>query len=140
MFTARESCTLLLSLQTDHCLLARCTVTLAHRLMEAAKRYALDIADGKRPRLFSLTRSDRLESYAEAAAMLEFARAQVRILPVPQPSLDTSWLEQSTSSPVTGLGKTAQQCVCSTLLLASVIGPIKSSGAPLDDGMRQPLC
>ncbi len=45
--------------------------------MEAAKRYALDIADGRRPRLFSLTRSDKLESYAEAVAILEFARAQV---------------------------------------------------------------
>ena len=50
--------------------------TRTRRLLEAAKRYALDIADGKRPRLFSLTRSDKLESYGEAVAILGFARAQ----------------------------------------------------------------
>ena len=52
--------------------------TLDHkrRLLEAAKRYALEIADGKRPRLVSLTRSDKLESYGEAVALLGFARAQ----------------------------------------------------------------
>ncbi len=48
----------------------------ASRLLEAAKRYALDIADGKRPRLFSLTRSDKLESYGEAVAIIGFVRAQ----------------------------------------------------------------
>lgn len=47
------------------------------RLLEAARKYALDLADGRRPRLISLTRTDRLESLGEALAILGFARAQV---------------------------------------------------------------
>ena len=56
------------------------------RLLEAAKRYALDIADGKRPRQFSLTRSDRLETYGEAVAILGFARAQACLVRTAKPS------------------------------------------------------
>lgn len=47
------------------------------RLLEAARKYALELADGRRPRLLSLQRTDRLESLAEATAILAFARAQV---------------------------------------------------------------
>ena len=64
----------------------------APRLLEAARQWALDIADGRRPRLISLTRSDRLESLGEAQAILGFARAQAarqaRNLTHPQLCLD----------------------------------------------------
>lgn len=40
---------------------------------------ALDIAAGTRPRMFSLTRSDKIEPLGEALAIIDFARAQVCI-------------------------------------------------------------
>eukprot|EP00195_Chlamydomonas_chlamydogama_P011374 CAMPEP_0202900968 /NCGR_PEP_ID=MMETSP1392-20130828/12462_1 /ASSEMBLY_ACC=CAM_ASM_000868 /TAXON_ID=225041 /ORGANISM="Chlamydomonas chlamydogama, Strain SAG 11-48b" /LENGTH=718 /DNA_ID=CAMNT_0049587441 /DNA_START=176 /DNA_END=2332 /DNA_ORIENTATION=+ len=46
------------------------------QLLQAAKRRALDIATGRQPRLYSLTRTDKLEGLAEAQAVLDFARAE----------------------------------------------------------------
>ncbi|GBF93062.1 hypothetical protein Rsub_05673 [Raphidocelis subcapitata] len=58
----------------------------------AAKQHALDIAAGKAPRNFSLTRGDKLEPLGEALAVVEFARAQAakraRHLKHPQLCLD----------------------------------------------------
>lgn len=62
------------------------------QLLQAAKQLALDIAGGKKPRNFSLTRTDRLEPMGEALAMIEFARAEAakraRHLAHPQLCLD----------------------------------------------------
>lgn len=44
---------------------------------QAARQTALDIAAGRRPRLASLTRADRLEPLGEALAVIDFARAEV---------------------------------------------------------------
>lgn len=49
----------------------------ADKLLAAAKARALDIAEGRKPRLMSLTRTDRIEALGEALPILEFARAQV---------------------------------------------------------------
>ncbi len=49
----------------------------ADKLLAAAKARALDIAEGRKPRLMSLTRTDRIEALSEALPILEFARAQV---------------------------------------------------------------
>jgi len=45
-------------------------------LLEAAKKWALDIAAGRRPWLQSLQRTDKLDSLSEARAILKFARVQ----------------------------------------------------------------
>lgn len=45
-------------------------------LLETTKKWALDIAAGRRPWLQSLQRTDRLDSLAEARAILKFARVQ----------------------------------------------------------------
>lgn len=61
-------------------------------LLAAAKHRALDIAAGVLPRLQSLQRTDRLEPYGEATAIIDFARAQAakraRHLTHPQLCLD----------------------------------------------------
>ena len=62
------------------------------QLLPAATQLALDIASGRRPRLRTLLRTDKLEPYGEALAVLEFARAQAakraRHLQHPQLCLD----------------------------------------------------
>eukprot|EP00889_Picochlorum_renovo_P007934 jgi/Picre1/34964/NNA_002430.t1 len=45
-------------------------------LMRAAKQLALDIAEGRHARVMSLFRTDRVGTYEEAMAVLDFARAQ----------------------------------------------------------------
>lgn len=45
-------------------------------LLATAKRLALDIAAGVKPRLLSLFRTDKLEPLGEALAVLDFARAE----------------------------------------------------------------
>lgn len=40
---------------------------------------ALDIAAGRRPRMASLTRSDKIEPLGEGLAVIDFARAQVGV-------------------------------------------------------------
>eukprot|EP00775_Hariotina_reticulata_P003942 gene3942-4196_t len=61
-------------------------------LLAAAKQRALDIAEGRLPRMYSLYRTDKLEPYGEAVAILEFARAEAgkraRHLQHPQLCLD----------------------------------------------------
>lgn len=52
-------------------------IVLKDTLLETARKYAVDIADGRRPRLISLHRTDHLEPLGEALAVLGFARAQV---------------------------------------------------------------
>lgn len=47
-------------------------------LLTIARRWALDIALGKRPRLSSLQRTDKLESLGDAREIIKFARAQVK--------------------------------------------------------------
>ncbi|MEW5306749.1 MAG: hypothetical protein WDW36_009191 [Sanguina aurantia] len=46
------------------------------QLLSAAKAYALDMAHGRKPRMYSLHRTDKLEPLGEALPVLEFARAQ----------------------------------------------------------------
>eukprot|EP00879_Flechtneria_rotunda_P001199 GHRR01001346.1.p1 GENE.GHRR01001346.1~~GHRR01001346.1.p1 ORF type:complete len:489 (+),score=186.50 GHRR01001346.1:104-1570(+) len=64
----------------------------AGELMAAAKQRALDIASGKLPRQLTLLRTDKLEPFGEAIAIIEFARAQsakrARHLNHPQLCLD----------------------------------------------------
>jgi len=48
----------------------------ADRLLPAARAMALAVAAGARPRMLSLRRADRLPPFAEAAAVVEFARAE----------------------------------------------------------------
>lgn len=64
----------------------------ANELLQAAKKHALDIAEGRKPRVMSLLRTDRLEPYGEAVAVLDFARAEAskraRHLGHPQLCLD----------------------------------------------------
>lgn len=64
----------------------------ADQLLAAAKQRALDIASGRLPRMYSLFRTDRLEPYGEAVAILQFARAEAakraRHLQHPQLCLD----------------------------------------------------
>ncbi|KAI8468942.1 MAG: ClpP/crotonase-like domain-containing protein [Monoraphidium minutum] len=64
----------------------------ADGLLPAAKALALDIAAGRRARMASLTRSDKIEPLAEGLAVIEFARAQAakraRNLQHPQLCLD----------------------------------------------------
>jgi enoyl-CoA hydratase/3-hydroxyacyl-CoA dehydrogenase len=45
-------------------------------LLPAARAHALDVARGLKPRLLSLRRADRLPPFGEAAAMVDFARAE----------------------------------------------------------------
>jgi len=45
-------------------------------LLSAARSIAVEIADGLRPRLFTLERTDRLEPYSEALQVFDFAHAQ----------------------------------------------------------------
>jgi enoyl-CoA hydratase/3-hydroxyacyl-CoA dehydrogenase len=47
-------------------------------LLTAARQWALDIVSGKKPRLSSLQRTDKLESLGEAREIIKFARAQVK--------------------------------------------------------------
>ena len=47
-------------------------------LLTTARQWALDIACGKKPRLSSLQRTDKLESLGEAREIIKFARAQVK--------------------------------------------------------------
>lgn len=47
-------------------------------LLGAAKQLALDIADGKVPRRYTLERTDKLPPFMEAIQMIEFAREQTR--------------------------------------------------------------
>lgn len=47
-------------------------------LLVTARQWALDIASGKKPRLSSLHRTDKLESLGEAREIIKFARAQVK--------------------------------------------------------------
>jgi len=51
-------------------------VVTKEKLLSVAKALALDIADGLKPRLFSLERTDRLEPYSEALQIFDFAHAQ----------------------------------------------------------------
>ena len=44
------------------------------QLLAKAKVYALDMACGRRPRMLSLLRTDKLEPLGEALNMIEFAR------------------------------------------------------------------
>lgn len=53
-----------------------CDVVPRDSLLVAARRVAVEIATGQKPRNFSLYRTDKLESYGEALAILEFARAE----------------------------------------------------------------
>lgn len=46
------------------------------QLLSVAKKLALDIAAGRAPRLRTLQRTDRIESFGEAIATVEFAREQ----------------------------------------------------------------
>lgn len=55
---------------------------------QAAKQLALDIASGARPRMNSLTRTDKLEPFGEAAAIIDFARAEVGRAPCDPVSAD----------------------------------------------------
>lgn len=48
------------------------------KLLAVAKAWALDILEGRRPWLHSLTRSDKLEGLGEAREILKFAREQVQ--------------------------------------------------------------
>ncbi|GLI69386.1 hypothetical protein VaNZ11_013987, partial [Volvox africanus] len=48
----------------------------ADQLVSTAKALALDIADGKKPRMYSLTRTDKLPPLGEALAILDMARAE----------------------------------------------------------------
>ena len=60
--------------------------------MSAAQSLALQLADGRLPRLQTLLRTDRLESFGEAQQIIAFARAQAakksRGLAHPQLCLD----------------------------------------------------
>lgn len=47
-------------------------------LLPTARQWALDIASGKKPRLSSLQRTDKLESLGDAREIIKFARAQVK--------------------------------------------------------------
>jgi enoyl-CoA hydratase/3-hydroxyacyl-CoA dehydrogenase len=64
----------------------------AQDLLAAAKQHALDIAVGRKPLVLSLLRTDHLEPYGEALAVLDFARAEsakrARHLKHPQLCLD----------------------------------------------------
>ncbi|KAG2441459.1 hypothetical protein HXX76_003081 [Chlamydomonas incerta] len=61
-------------------------------LLPAARALALDIAAGRRPRMYSLTRTDKLPPLGEALALLDMARAEAarraRGLAHPQLCLD----------------------------------------------------
>lgn len=61
-------------------------------MLETARQWALDVAEGRRARSFSLTRSDRLEPLGEALPMLQMARGmaakQAAHLTHPQLCLD----------------------------------------------------
>lgn len=56
-------------------------------LMSKAKRMALDMASGVAPRNKSLFRTDRLDSYAESMAILDFARAKAAKVGLQHPLL-----------------------------------------------------
>jgi len=46
------------------------------QLLEAARRMALDIAEGRKPRMLSLYRTDKLETFGEAATVFEMAKSE----------------------------------------------------------------
>ncbi|KAF5752194.1 glyoxysomal fatty acid beta-oxidation multifunctional protein MFP-a [Tripterygium wilfordii] len=49
-----------------------------NELVDAARRWALDILEGRRPWVASLYRTDKLDSLGEAREIFKFARAQAR--------------------------------------------------------------
>lgn len=49
----------------------------SNELVTAARHWALDIAEYKKPWIISLYRNDKLEPLGEAREILKFARAQV---------------------------------------------------------------
>ncbi|GAX81453.1 hypothetical protein CEUSTIGMA_g8882.t1 [Chlamydomonas eustigma] len=46
------------------------------QLLPVARKYALDMAEGRKPRVLSLNRTDRLEPLSEALGIFEFARME----------------------------------------------------------------
>ena len=50
----------------------------SNELVTAARHWALDIAECKKPWIISLYRNDKLEPLGEAREILKFARAQAR--------------------------------------------------------------
>lgn len=53
-----------------------CDVVPKDQLLQVAKQLALHIANGRKPRLQTLYRTDKLEPYAEALTIFEFAKAE----------------------------------------------------------------
>jgi enoyl-CoA hydratase/3-hydroxyacyl-CoA dehydrogenase len=86
------------------------------QLLAAAKAWALDIAAGRKPRLLSLTRSDRIEPLGEALPILEFARQQVGGRPA-------GWLAGWLAGRSPGSGSAAAAAAAAAALQEAWSGP-----------------